>query len=332
MTQPTRPPYIERGGEQSWPPPYDIRGVRFYAFILEADYATLETYVDRVLNDPAGGAVRYKPLAGRVLLGLMGAEKVLVGPLGAAHFSIPERDLAFWIPVACVERRLGIDVITRIAFYLSYVQVDDGWAVISGREELWLSEGAGPVRRGDDRRRRARAAGGSSVRLESHTLAVARFGPDAAGLVSEAHRDPPRTRCPAEPRHEGARSLEELASEFYGTLVGGGRLTLPGWGLAAEVADLITHHRYPLVFLKQFRDIADGTRACYRSVVESPVHITAFRAAGLLDGRYEIAIGTYESHPIVQDLGLVSTAPPVLAAGYMDFDFYVDKGVEIGPA
>ena len=87
MDPAAKPLYVERGGVQSWPPPYALTGVRFYAFLLEADYGTLERYVDRVLNGPAGGAVTYKPLVGRVLLGLMGAERVQVGPLASKRFS-----------------------------------------------------------------------------------------------------------------------------------------------------------------------------------------------------------------------------------------------------
>ncbi len=81
-----------------------------------------------------------------------------------------------------------------------------------------------------------------------------------------------------------------------------------------------------MIFLKQFRDHADGNLACYQAVVEALVRVGAFRSAGWLPGTYEVAIESYASHPIVADLGLGSGKPPVVAAAYLDFDFTMEDG------
>jgi hypothetical protein len=59
------------------------------------------------------------------------------------------------------------------------------------------------------------------------------------------------------------------------------------------------------------------------------VKITKFHTAGWLPGTYEVEIGNYASHPIVEDLGLGSTKPPVVAAAYLDFDFQMEGGKTI---
>ena len=51
--------------------------------------------------------------------------------------------------------------------------------------------------------------------------------------------------------------------------------SLSGAGLAAQFVDLLRNRQYPLVFLKQFRDVADSSRACYQAVAEAPVQIGA---------------------------------------------------------
>ncbi len=320
-------PYVDLGGSQTYPQPYDIVGARFYSFVLDADYSALEAYVDRVLNVPAGGKVVYKPLVGRVMLGLMEAARIYAGPPDRHTFWIPERDLAFWIPVVKVHHVGPFEVASRLDWYMSYVIVDDPWAVACGREiygfpkELGAFDQEPPI--GPD--------GPSSTlltRLAVATQTVVEFGPEARAMprpLIEIRRtgDPP-------PVVERAwETLGEAAREFLGVLLGGDRVTIPGLGIVREVVEFLEHHDYPLIFLKQFRDIIDGNLACYQAVLEAPATVTAFRKAAWLPGRYEVSIMPYASHPIVADLGLGSATPPVVAAAYLDFDFDIDNGTLI---
>ena len=66
--------------------------------------------------------------------------------------------------------------------------------------------------------------------------------------------------------------------------------------------------------LKQFRNVTDGRRADAQSIVEAPAKVTAFRGAGNLAGDWKMKIETYDSHPIVSELGLSGPAPVVRAA------------------
>ncbi len=121
-------------------------------------------------------------------------------------------------------------------------------------------------------------------------------------------------------------TLEEAAREFLGILAGGDRVMLPGLGIAHEMFEFFEHREYPLIFLKEFRDHADGKLACYQAVVEALVRVGTFRSAGWLPGSYEVSIESYASHPVVADLGLGSGKPPVVAAAYLDFDFQMEIG------
>ena len=64
--------------------------------------------------------------------------------------------------------------------------------------------------------------------------------------------------------------------------------------------------KVPAVFLKQFRDASDGTRACYQAIIELSLPVTGFRIAGsgLLPGQYEARVAQFASHPLQTDLGL----------------------------
>ena len=62
----------------------------------------------------------------------------------------------------------------------------------------------------------------------------------------------------------------------------------------------------PQIFLKQFRDIADGTRACYQAVALANYSVTSIASVDL-DDRYAITLEPLQSTPVAATLGL---APP----------------------
>ena len=71
---------------------------------------------------------------------------------------------------------------------------------------------------------------------------------------------------------------------------------------AGLMGDLLAG-RVGQVFLKQFRDAADGTRACYQSVVEAPVQIRRVES-GLAPRDWAIQVHPLDSHPIGDELGV----------------------------
>jgi len=59
-----------------------------------------------------------------------------------------------------------------------------------------------------------------------------------------------------------------------------------------------------MVFLKQFRDVADGHLACYQAIVEAPSRLVDLRQAGALASEYRVTVNQYASHPILDEIGL----------------------------
>lgn len=88
-----------------------------------------------------------------------------------------------------------------------------------------------------------------------------------------------------------------------------------------------------MVFLKQFPDAVDATRACYQAIIEAPIRVTGGLRGGLLPGRFGVTIHEYASHPIVDTLGLRtrrrSTDKSELASTlqvWLAFDAQVERG------
>ena len=60
-----------------------------------------------------------------------------------------------------------------------------------------------------------------------------------------------------------------------------------------------------MVFLKQFRDAADGAAACYQAIVEAPNRMTRDPVeAGFLRGDWELAIEQFPTVRLIDRLGL----------------------------
>jgi hypothetical protein len=91
--------------------------------------------------------------------------------------------------------------------------------------------------------------------------------------------------------------------------------------------------RMPMVFLKQFPDVADPSKACYQAIVENDITITSGIQGGFLPGEYGIDIWGYDSHQIVKNLGLKVTKQVgnkselrSLLHGWTKFEGIVEKG------
>jgi hypothetical protein len=70
-----------------------------------------------------------------------------------------------------------------------------------------------------------------------------------------------------------------------------------------EMKDL-WHAEVPLVFLRQFRDIADASRACYQAIMEVNGHVTAFHGASIYSSKFTLSINDVATYPISEALGI----------------------------
>lgn len=322
MTPSGNPLFVPRGGEQVFCQPVELEHVRFTSFLFHADSAALQAVCDRYLNVPSGGAVHYRPLLPRVVLGVADIGRVFPA-LGPDHEKgwVSEIDVAFWMPVAAYTTILGVTFTERLAWFIPYVFVDNAWAFAAGREVYGFPKELGSFR--------VPRAPTDPALITVDTLAVERFGPGAEARVSrllEVRRtDAGHVGDP----HETWQQIEEVFEDFLHVLLGNGGVSLPGLGLLAEVFQFVVHREVPLVFLRQFRDVADGRRACYQAVVEALARVLHFRHAGKLPGTYRLAVNALDSHPIVQELGLAGPEQDALGAWYVDFDFILENGREL---
>ena len=320
VAPPEHPRYIERGGDFVLRGPFSQTGARMYVFLLPADPAKLTELCDRYLNI---GATRYRPLGSFVALGCADIAQIRsLHPEDAKKGFMSERDVAFWVPVVAEDPHpLGVLVPPRVAWFLPYIFVDSPPPMATGREIYGFPKLAGRIDF-------AEPEGMNSV-VTVDAFAIDRFSPSSRAReqrIVEVRRKADDDRGALAGLWNGLeRAMSGLSAGF---LDAAQAIALDSGtdAIAGALRGVSPSQVVRMAFLKQFRDAGDPSRACYRSVVEASLRVTAFRSGGPLSGPFEVRLAHLDSHPIARDLGLPGDRIEPVFSAWFDFDFDVDEG------
>lgn len=316
------PPYIETDGNQIAAAPIRI-GVNVTMFLLDARYDSLRAICDEQLNLP-GSPVTYRPLGPFCVLYCSTVDNYpLQNPLGW----VPERDFGIWMPVVAGRGRGPTFIPERIATYTPYIWVDNGVALIGGRTVFGFAKQLGQM---------SLPKTGERGEFSLDTMVLEKYDPKAMSeqrrLMTIKRRDHGLLGDLKDAWRTGENVVDAFGSKLDRVLAGGPELPLPTWSFAKELISKMGNGMR-MVFLKQFPDAIDGTRACYQSIVEADVPILTAVEGGKLDGDWEAEIHRYDSHRLVEKLGLSPTKTvgnvatvESIAQGWAKFDARVDKG------
>lgn len=308
------PRFVEHGGMTTFPGKIQLDGTTMWAFMLEADQAKLQAFCRKVFDEPSGGAVRVMPLASLMMMTIVDIARgrfVDARPMGWSR----ERELTFWIPAVRVAERDGRTVATHFDMVMPYLVLDNPVAIASGREIFGYFKQAGVIGLPGDR-------GRTDDDLSVDLFATKSFGADSEEVMQRLLTltpvgERPSTILP------GIRSFEEGARALHAHL----RDATPTWHPSLEfdidvLADVFAR-RVPQLFLKQFRDVADGRFACYQAITEAMGEVTWFDAAPQLV-EYDMALTPLDSSPIAADFGFAPTQRVVGAR--FEYDMVIHPG------
>ena len=279
------PAYVERGGEQVFPQPFLFDSAVVHAFIVQAEYRALKSLCDKQLNDPSGRSIEYWPAGDRIVVARLDVGHAQ--PEQPAEYDygfLKEADTALFIPL--VGFRGGIPV--SMGMYAPYLFVDHPWGVLSGREVYGLHKIPS---------RLSAIPTSASVFFEVESYAVQNTG---TGLEIPQQRvlsilqgapppPPPRANFvasgvqaadPAEVElgdqvviRDGKAAWDAVLRSLFGPR---GEVDIPMKRIVVSVNNFLTYPTAPLLTLKQFRHVADGRKACYQAILESPATGTGF--------------------------------------------------------
>ncbi|MEA2361052.1 MAG: hypothetical protein QOD71_197 [Thermoleophilaceae bacterium] len=314
------PPYVEYGGRATAPSPFACEGGRLRGLLLRGDAARIAALVETMFNVPAGRGVDYRALGSHVMM-LMGdfARVTSLTPPFDRWGAVRETQASFWIPVLAGRDIGDVFVAERLLLAVPYVFVDNPMSYLGGRETFGYAKTMGrfdPASGAGDHAT-MQAFGGNFGRNE---------GADWRDFLEVIAGAPRPGAGQAEPTSGPLALVQHLVGDMP-ELAEGAEMIVGDIRLTAGLMGDLLAGRVAQVFLKQFRDAADGTRACYQAVVEAPVQIRRVEST-LAERDWSIRVHPLDSHPIDRELGIADQQSEL--AFDIEMDFVVEDGHEVG--
>lgn len=314
------PVYALRDGEIPMAQPFKQSNSMLYMFLAEASYDRLKQVCDQQLNVP-GSPVVYRPAGPFVMFYFSSADVV---PVNNAMGWSQEKDFGIWVPVLGGRMVGDVFVAERVATFTPYLWVDNALSFLGGRDIYGFPKQLGTLTMPSSPTEQAHFSIATTVipeygpRSEAVTmplLEVRKVGGGSVGALKETWRT-------------GEDAFDALKDRLIGLFKGDRGITLPSWQLLRDLFQNVRYETVPMVFLKQFRDVRDGTKACYQALTEAMCRVTSPIRGGFIEGDYEITIERYDSHRIIEELGLRANGNVVrpLIDGWVKFDFVVENG------
>jgi uncharacterized protein with NAD-binding domain and iron-sulfur cluster len=287
------PPYVEFGGLDTFPGPYNCKDTELWSFMVKGDEAKLQALIDKVFNEPAMGAVRFAALGPYVMLSLGDIHHVVPEtPPFNEMGSGDETQVAFWVPTVQVEERDGQLHATRFFMFTSYIWVNNALSMATGREVYGWPKSMGEITLPDDTN--------ADFRLNCYGL---NFGPsEMPAYLPLLDMKPTGSRSST--TGKVGTTLIEMAKALYETYetATGNHLKLT-WDVGLDLLDDAVDTAVPELYLKQFRSIESGTGAAYQAICASRAMTEQLTFEGLVD-QYSLKLHHIDSHPVGADLGI----------------------------
>lgn len=311
---PERPQYIERGGDTAFQPPYSLNETRLYGFVLEGTWESLQALCDKYLNIPGQDKFRYSPASDRVIMVFDTINNISsINPPGNNKGFFSEKgEVIFWVLTKAEKQEGAKYVVDHHAFFIPYIFVDSTPAMVLGREVYGFPKELGKFTIPKDPY--------NPQEFSLETLVLQPFSPQSEVTQREllkvvAVNQADKNESIIKRWTDFKKAFDEISILFEDDKINWKCPTL-------EV---------PMVFLKQFRDVQDGNKACYQAIVEATAKLEKFHEGYPFLRQFQVSVENFDSHPIVNELGLKLTQKAQLAF-WIHFDFSFGKGKEIWKA
>lgn len=310
--------FVELPGNTVARLPYIATNALMHAMAFDSPQHVLQRVCDRVLNAPAGGRLRFQIVAPYVLYTALYAERMYSGdPLDKSKGYVAESDIGFWIFVT------GGDPDNPTSweqFWLPvYLFVDRASALSAGREVFGY-----PKNLGEFVFSSASRDGDAAVEVKAEHYPV--FGP---GQPSEIASLFALEMAPTVAETEALQGIGDWSRGFADRFGLNRRPERARVIATQDPCAMLPMGYMPMIFLKQFRDLAQPARACYQAITTINAVMAECRDGNTLPGAYRLRLHRSDSHPIADDLGLSDgqgTTAVLPAAAQMRIDFNVGFG------
>jgi hypothetical protein len=271
-------------------------------FFVKVDPKKVQALCDKYLNSVVRKDIKYYTFLDRIIVTFAKMQGYVNKDDGTKIGQLPEGDMVFWIPTLAVKIWFGIPFPSHIATFPYRLYVDSAYGLSSGREALGLFKNY------------AEFQGGNDIQNPQVTLNVLGFkteNPDKLGgmlPLLTIERSQPSNSSDSGQNKEVLTfaSPEECLQQAWKALRGPGNAHVVK-GLLEKLLEFVVDLVQPeikSVSLKQFRDIADPTKACLQQIIEVESTVNDFEAGGFLQGGYNFVFHPVATDSLAQDLGI----------------------------
>jgi len=311
--------YIEYGGNILMQPPYAMKDCSMTGFLFESSGGTqlLQKILDQRLNFASSNSnLKYECVMPYVMLTFANTQKSSSIPQSNMGYMV-ENEMVAWILAKEQVFRHGKWVDNRLVWFIPYIAVDNIYNNVGGREVFGYPKTLGKLSIPEN----PRSENPCTISIPAFKV----FSPDECLQEYELlsivrHKEPIIQEI-----GDAIAFLKELKN-FFASKVEKDSFSLRL--CVHETMDLL-NKIVECVFLKQYRDSASSTGACYQAIVNGNYQINDFKTGAFLGfDNYTLHINDLASYPMRQELGLTNGQRAELAF-YLKVDMTALLGKEL---
>lgn len=322
------PNYIDYSNDTVIPLPGLANHTLMYCFPIPVDYDKALAICNKRLNfSPLSQTTRYYPLVSEAIMVLYSMEKACTLDKSYQKVGLlSEVAVQILLPVVeCTRTDQDEWVAQRLLAFIPYIFVDNPFSDITGREQVGFPKNVGKFK--------YPATPQQADSFEVSVFGYQQFDPQKLQfpdyfpwLTIRKTADKPVAA------HQWTSSREAwvyVKDSFK--RIPTDPLFIKKLGFYIHELEDLFRAEVPMVFLKQFRDIADPQKACYQAINEADGRVQGFHGGWFLNGEFTVTFHDMASYPVKTDLGLPDTLQ-VKDAFWVDVDLLFDTGRTIWKA
>lgn len=321
------PPYVDYPGNLAYEQPFVMKDLELFGFVVDGDQSAMQKMVDARLNFMSDRPdTRYFVASDKIIFAFTQSPFLQsTVPKFKDMGRFTEITFCSYVFVAECTLKDGEWWAQRLLFFIPYILVNTPLTLIGGREDYGFPKSMGEF---------VYPADITKPDLFSvSTIGMQHFNVDAvAGLhefITISKQDEESNAGAKVPSEGGIfKDLSDLWGSLKHILSAKDHAFRIGLGFIMDEASDLWNKRMEMVFMRQFRDIGDPSKACYQAIITSNGYPDNLRDVRFLKDAYTVNINHMDTLPIDIELGLGQTTV-VSHAFAVKFDSRFDKGKEI---
>ncbi len=321
------PPYVDYPGNLAYEQPFIMKDLELFGFVIDGNKSTMQQMVDARLNFMSDRPdTKYFIASDKIIFAFTQSPFLQsTVPKFRDMGRFTEITFCSYVFVAECKWKDGEWWAQRLLFFIPYILVNTPLTLIGGREDYGFPKTMGEF---------VYPADIAKPDLFSvSTIGMQHFNVDAvAGLHDFITISKQKEEVNAGSKGSSDGGILKDLSDLWGSLK---HMLSPkdhafrmGLGFMMDEASDLWNKRMEMVFMRQFRDIGDPSKACYQAIISSNGYPDNLRDVQFLKDSYMVTINHMDTLPIDQELGLGQTTQ-VSHAFAVKFDSSFDKGKEI---